>query len=142
MNEANAAENHERTVAELIIEIRDEIRDIVHTRLDMLRSEFREIVAAFRTAAPLALLALVLLGSAYLLFTLALVGLIAVAFWNNPYHWFFAFLIVGAVWLSFGGLAAYFTWNRLRAHGVFPRRTVEVLRADKAWFQHGVSTQL
>jgi hypothetical protein len=142
MNEANARENHERSLAELIMEIRDEIRDIIQTRLDIVRSGFRETVATFKAVASWALLALVLLSSAYFLFMLALVGLIAVAFWNNPYHWFFAFLIVGAVWLSFGGLAAYFAWNRLRSHGVFPRRMVEVLRADKTWFQHGVRTPL
>jgi Putative Actinobacterial Holin-X, holin superfamily III len=142
MNEFKAARHDERTLAGLIIEIRDEIQQFLQTRVDMLRSEFRETVKTFKTVAPLALLATVLLASAYLLFTLALVGLIAVAFWNNPYHWFFAFLIVGAVWLSFGGLAAYFAWNRLRAHGMFPRRTVEVLKADKIWIQKGVRTQL
>jgi uncharacterized membrane protein YqjE len=142
MNESKTVNHDERTLARLIIEIRDEIQEFLQTRLEMLKSEFREAVKAFKAAAPLALMAIVLLSSAYLLLTLALVGLIAVAFWNSPYHWFFAFLIVGVVWLCFGVLAAYFAWNRLRTHGVFPRRTVEVLRADKTWFQHEIRTQL
>ena len=133
MNEFKTVGTDERTLAGLIVEIRDEIQEFLQTRVEMLKSECQETVRAFQAAAPLALLALVLLGSAYLLFTLALVGLIAVAFWNNPYHWFFAFLTVGAVWSAMGGLAAYFAWNRLRRHGLFPRRTVEVLKADKAW---------
>jgi hypothetical protein len=142
MNEFKSVGTDERTLAGLIVEIRDEIQEFLQTRVVMLKSEFQETVRAFQAAAPSALLALVLLGSAYLLFTLGLVGLIAVAFWNNPYHWFFSIFNCWSGVVSLGGLAAYFAWNRLRTHGLFPRRTVEVLKADKAWMQNQVRTQL
>jgi Putative Actinobacterial Holin-X, holin superfamily III len=59
-----------------------------------------------------------------------------VAFSGNPYGWFYSFLIVGFVWFAIGGMAAFFAINRFRAHGFFPKRTVEVLKADKVWIQN------
>jgi uncharacterized membrane protein YqjE len=62
--------------------------------------------------------------------------LVAVAFWNNPYRWFFAFLIVSVVLAITGALTAWMALRGLRAHGLFPKKTVEVLKADKIWLQN------
>jgi len=58
-----------------------------------------------------------------------------VAFWNNPYHWFFAFLAVGAVWLIGGGILGWMALREFQAKGLFPKKTMEVLKADKIWIQ-------
>ena len=135
MNENRYAENHSKNLAEIIAELKDEIKDFVQTRLELFKSEVRETLDAWKTAVPLAAVAVVLLVTAYLLLTIAVVALVAVAFWNNPYHWFFAFLIVGVVWSIGGGILGWMALHEFQSKGLFPKKTIEVLKADKMWIQ-------
>ncbi len=135
MHAGSYSANGERSLASLIAEIRDELKSVVTTRVEMLKAELREAMTAIAAGLPLALVAAVMVATAYLLLTLSLVALIVVAFGDNPYRWFFAFLIVGFAWLILGGMAAFFVWNQFREHSFVPKKTVEVLKADKAWLQ-------
>jgi uncharacterized membrane protein YqjE len=135
MNETRYAENHTRNLATIIAEIKDEIKDFVQTRVEMLKSEVRETLDAWKTAVPLAAIAVLLLATAYLLLTLAVVGLVAVAFWDNPYRWFLAFLIVGVLWSIGGAVLGWLALREFQSKGLFPRKTIEVLKADKIWIQ-------
>ena len=126
-------------VTQLLLEMKGELLDFVTTRYELLRAEIQESIAALKAAAPLALIAIVLLATAYLLLTLAVVGLIAVAFVGNPYAWFFAFLIAGGAWALFGIMAAFLAVRSLRSLGLFPKKTIEVLKADKVWIDREVS---
>jgi Putative Actinobacterial Holin-X, holin superfamily III len=126
---------HERNLGDLIYEIRSEVSNFISTRIDIFRSEFQETLTGWKQFVPLSIVAALLLGSAYVLFTLALVAVVAVAFWNNPYHWFFAFLIVGFVWAVSGALVAYFAALTYRNRAMFPRKSLGVLQADKRWLQ-------
>jgi uncharacterized membrane protein YqjE len=128
--------DHDRSLGSIVTEIRDEVKDFAATRFEMLRAELQDGLTTIRRVVPSAITALVFLVTAYVLFTLAIVGLVAVAFWTNPYRWFFAFLIVAVVWAITGALTAWMAFRRLRTHGLFPRRTVEVLKADKVWLQN------
>lgn len=141
--------NHERfpetqlhELTQLVREMRRELVEFIATRFELLRSEVRDTMAAWRSAIPLGMVAVLLLLTGYLLLTLAVVGLIAVAFWGNPYAWFFAFLITGLAWTIFGGIAAYLAYNSLRQRGRFPNKTMEVLKADRAWIANEVGTQI
>jgi uncharacterized membrane protein YqjE len=135
MNENRYAENHTKNLAAIIAELKDEIKDFVQTRVEMFKSEVRETLDAWKTAIPLAVIAVVLLATAYLLLTIAVVAVVAVAFWNNPYHWFFAFLVVGAVWLIGGGILGWMALREFQSKGLFPKKTIEILKADKIWIQ-------
>jgi len=126
----------ERSVAEVLSEVTGELKDFVDTRYQLLRTEFQEGMGTIKSAAPLAAAAAVFLVTAYFLLTLALVSVIAVAFWNNPYHWFFAFLILGIVWLVAGAILAFLVRNHLRTRGLVPKKTIEVLKRDKRWLQN------
>jgi uncharacterized membrane protein YqjE len=128
--------DHDRPLGSIVTEIRDEVIDFAATRLEMLKAELQEGLTAIKRVIPAAAAAIIFLITAHVLFTLALVGLVAVAFWTNPYRWFFAFLIVAIVWAITGGLTAWMAFRRLRTHGLFPKRTVEVLTADKIWLQN------
>jgi uncharacterized membrane protein YqjE len=134
MNETAYPRYRERSLGSVAGEIKEELKEFIQTRVQMFRAELQETLATFRKAVPMALIAIVLLATAYILLTLAVVGLVAVAFWNNPYRWFFSFLIVGVLWLISGALTALLAWSRFRAHGTFPKRTLGVLKADKLWF--------
>jgi uncharacterized membrane protein YqjE len=125
----------ERSLGAIISDIREEFKGFLNTRLEMVKSEFHETVSAARVGVPLALIALALLGTGFLLLTAAVVVLVASAFAGNPYTWFFAFAIVGFLWVTMGAVAGFFAYNAFRSKGMFPKRTVEVLQADKVWLQ-------
>ncbi|MBV9342024.1 MAG: phage holin family protein [Acidobacteria bacterium] len=126
-------ENQERSLGEIVTEIKREVKEFLNTRLEMVRVEIHEAVRAGRIGLPLFVLALGLIAIASLMFTLALVALVASAFAGSPYAWFFAFAIVGILWTVAGAIAAFFAYNEFR--GRFPKRTMEVLKADKLWLQ-------
>jgi uncharacterized membrane protein YqjE len=128
-------------VAEVLVEIKDELKDFVETRYELFRSELQDGVAGLKAAAPLAAAALLFAATAYVLLTLALVALIAVAFWSSPYHWFLAFLIVGVVWTITAGILGFLVRNDLRNRGLVPKKTIEVLKRDKRWLQNEAKGQ-
>ena len=63
MNETKYSENHVRSLAAIIAELKDEIKDFVQTRVEMFRSELRETLDAWKTAVPLAAIAVLLRGN-------------------------------------------------------------------------------
>ena len=125
--------NHERGLGDLINEVRDELKSFINTRIRMVKTEFQESVGAAKVGLPLGLLSVALFAIASLLFTAAVVVLVASVFAGHPYEWFFAFVIVGFLWAVLGAIAGYFAVNQFR--GRFPKRTMEVFRADKVWLQ-------
>jgi uncharacterized membrane protein YqjE len=141
MNESTTA-NHERSLASIVSEIREELKEFLNTRVQMIRAEFHETLGAAKVGLPLAVVALALVGTGYLLLTLGVVVLVASAFAGNPYAWLLAFVIVGVLWTAMGGVAAFFAYNEFRAKGRFPKRSVEVLKADRVWLQTEARSRL
>jgi uncharacterized membrane protein YqjE len=139
MTTRSANDSNERPLGRLLVHIKDEARHFLHTRMEMLVSEFHENVANSLKAAICTVVALVLLGTAYLLFVLALVGFVAVAFANNPYAWSFGLLIVGFVWAVFGSMFAVAAKNDF--HGLLPRRTIQVLKDDAVLLKNQARSQ-
>jgi len=134
--------NSGRSLAAIIAEIKDELKEFAQTRIEMFKAELQEKSKTLKIAAPLAVLGALLLGTAYLLFTLALVGLAVAFFPDNRYRWFFAFAIVAALWTFVGGIAAYFAKREFELKGLMPKKTIEVLKGDKIWIQMEVKNQL
>ncbi|HEX6804358.1 MAG TPA: phage holin family protein [Terriglobales bacterium] len=128
--------NHERSLRNILREIAAELTEFLDTRVQMAKSELQETLGAVKTAVPLAVGAVGLFLTGLLLITLALVSITASAFAGSPYAWFYAFLIVGFCWIAFGAVSAFFALNQFRGRGQFPKRTIEVLKADKAWLQN------
>jgi uncharacterized membrane protein YqjE len=128
-----------RTLGEVIAEVKDEIRDFMQTRAQMFISEMREKLQNSKKAAIMGAAGLLLLLTAYLLLNLALVGLVAVAFWGSPFAWFFAFVIVGGAWLILGATLAMVAVKQFQ--GFTPSKTVEVLKEDKVWLQQEARNQ-
>ena len=125
----------ERSLGSIIAEIKEEIKEFVSTRVQMVKAELQETMSAAKTALPLTLIALALFTTGFLLLTMAAVVLVAFAFAGSALAWFYAAIIVAFVWMCLGGAAAFFAYNALRSHSRFPQRTVQVLKADKAWLQ-------
>ena len=131
-----------RSLAAIVTEMKEELKDLVQTRIEMFRTELQEKVKTLKIAAPLAGLGALLLGTAYLLFTMALAGLVVAFFPDNTYRWFFAFAAVAVLWTLLGGIAAYFAKREFELKGLMPRKTIEVLKEDKLWIQAEAKNQL
>src|SRR4029077_981948 len=104
------AENHARSLGAILSDIADELKEFVNTRIQMIKAELHETMAAVSLAIPLGLVALILFATGFLLLTAAVVALVAAAFAGHAHAWVFAFAIVGVVWIAFGGVAAFFAY--------------------------------
>ena len=131
-----------RGVAEILAEMKAEFVEFVETRITILRTELAEKWKTAKVAIPLIGLAAMLLGTAFLLLSGALVGLVAAAFPNSIYRWFFACGIVACCWGLLGAAAAYFAKREFEARSLAPKRTLEVLKGDKLWIQAEVRNRV
>ena len=131
-----------RSLAGVLNEVKDELKEFLQTRITMLRAELGEKIRTFKTALPMIITAVLFLWAAFVLFTLCLVGLVSVAFYDNPFRWFLAFIIVGVLYSIIGGMAAVFGLKEVRAQGITPKKTIKVLKEDQIWLQHEARTQV
>jgi len=128
--------NNGRSLAAILGEMKDELQEFVQIRIELLKRELGKKISALKAAFPAALIGGLLLLTAFLLLSFALVALVAVGFGGNPYRWFFGFLIVGVFWAIGGGMGLYMAKRRLTQQGFIPRKTVRVLSGDKVWLQN------
>jgi uncharacterized membrane protein YqjE len=128
-----------RSLAQVVAEMKDELKDFFQTRIQLLVSELKEKAENSKKAALLGAIGAVLGVMAFLLLTLAAVGLIAVAFWGSPYAFFFAFLIMGVFYAIIAGMLAIGAMRQLK--GFAPNKTIEVLKEDKVWLQSEARSQ-
>ena len=131
-----------RTIAAVLTDTKEELTQFVETRIEMLKIEVREKLKTLKLAAPLAAAGILLLGTAYLLFTIALVGLVYALLPDNAYRWCLAFLAVAVLWSVLGGLAAYFAKREFELKELLPTKTINVLKGDKIWIQAEAKNQI
>ena len=126
--------NGQRSLSAIVAELKYEVKEIAETRFGMLKAELREKAAQWKIAGPLAAMGLVLVSTAYLLFTLAAVALVAVLI-GNTFQWVLALIAIGVLWAIVGAMAFYFAKRRIQANRLIPEKTIQVLKADKIWLQ-------
>jgi Putative Actinobacterial Holin-X, holin superfamily III len=131
-----------RSIAQVLSDTKDELKQFVDTRIAMLKAELQEKLKMLKLAAPLAAAGVVLLVTAYLLFTLSLVGLVFAFLPDNAFRWCLAFFAVAVLWSLLGGVAAYFAKREFELKGVIPNRTIRVLKGDKIWIQAEVKNRI
>lgn len=131
-----------RSLSGVINEVKDELKEFLQTRITMLKAELGEKMRTFKSALPMIITAALFLWTAFLMLTLCLVGLVSVAFYGDPFRWFFSFLIIGVLYCIMGGMAAVFGLKELRRAGITPKKTIKVLREDQIWLQHEARTQV
>lgn len=124
-----------KSVLEVVEQLRDEFIAFVTTRLEMLEAEFDEKTQALRTSGPLLGIGMLILVTAWLLFSGFLVCMIAQAFAPHPWNWALSFLVIAVLYAIAGGAAAYVAWRRLKDKGVKPERILRVLKQDGLWLQ-------
>lgn len=125
-----------RTLAGVVSELKEDVKEFLETRYQMLLNELRHKLATWRMAMPLFLVALALGVVGFLLLSVALVAAIAVLV-----GWGWSFLIVGAVYLVVGGSVGFLAYREVKAVGVAPTRTLNVLKQDQVWLQSEARSQ-
>ncbi len=130
-----------KTLADVVNDRKVELKEFVATRFAMLRSEMNDKLSSFKEAVPALVGAMILLLTAWMLFTGFLVTAIALAF-STPWGWAWAFLIVAAAYLLLGGMLAAAGRAKLKQTKLMPERTIRVLKQDEVWLQSEARTQI
>jgi uncharacterized membrane protein YqjE len=130
----------DKSLAGLIAETKQEIREFVATRVGLLKAEFNEKARTFKYAIPLLLVTAALLLAAWMTLTFALIALLHGVFLRSPYAWFWAALIIGGAYLVLGIVVGWFAYSEIKSVGVAPNRTLQVLKQDQIWLQNEVRT--
>ena len=84
MPDTRYVDTNGRSLAEVISEIKDEVKEFVQTRASMFVAEMREKISNSKTGAIYAGIALVLGWMGLLMLSVALAALVAVEFWGSP----------------------------------------------------------
>jgi len=131
-----------RTVGSILSDTKEELKEFLETRIAMLRTELGEKVGMLKAAAPLAIFGIVFLVTAYMLFTLGLVGVIIAFMPENPYRWCIAFFAIAVLWGLIGGICTYMALREFQVKELMPKRTLQVLKEDKMWLQSEVRSRV
>jgi hypothetical protein len=136
-----AADNG-RSLASVVAELKNELKDFLQTRIEMLRSEWRDKLRVWKLALPLMAGGVVLLATSWLVLTAALTAIVATAFYPSRFAYFFALAIVGAAYLLAGVICAAFAVREMKERGIVPQHTIKVLKDDAAWLQTEARSQI
>jgi uncharacterized membrane protein YqjE len=130
----------EKSRGTILAETKDEIKQFVTTRVNILRAEIDEKVARLKAVIPLVLVAAMFLLSGWMVFTFALIAVLHTLFMPSAYAWLWASLIVTAVYLVVGGVTGWLAYAEIKATSLTPTRTLKVLQQDQVWIQNEART--
>ncbi|HKD81890.1 MAG TPA: phage holin family protein [Candidatus Angelobacter sp.] len=130
----------EKSLAGLLAETKQEIKEFVTTRVGLLKAEIAEKVRTFKYSIPLLAGCAALLLAAWMTLTFALIALLRGLFLPSPYAWFWAALIIGGTYLILGIVVGWFAYGEIKSVGVAPNRTLQVLKQDQIWLQNEART--
>jgi len=131
-----------KNLSAVVNDLKEESKQFVSTRLAMLQAEMKEKISAWKTAIPMLVIGAVLMGTAWLLLTGALVAAVYVAFANSAWAAFLALIIVCVAYAICGGLALWIAKSKVQETGVAPKRTLRVLKDDQIWISNEARAQL
>jgi len=134
--------NHEKSLGQVVSELKIDAREFLDTRVQMLRSEVSTKLAIVKVSAPMLLLGVALGVLAAVCLTGALVAVIAAGLGGGIGSWALSLLIVGLCYLVIGGGAAFFGYKQFSAEGLAPKRTMKILKQDQVWLANEARSQL
>lgn len=125
-----------KSFADVIYEVKDELKDFLDTRLQMLVSEMKQKLSVWRLALPGFIMAAILGFLGFVLLSFALVAAIA-----NAIGWGWSAAVVGVFYCMAAGGIAFLAYGEIKSQGVTPERTLRVLKQDKIWLQREARRQ-
>lgn len=138
----NGAVQNGRTVVQALNDCKEDLKEFISTRLQILRSEMTGKVAGIKRSLPALLAGAMLLLGAFFLFTWGLVAFFAMFMLGRPYAYVVAFFLVAILYALIGGIAVALGMKNLASNGLKPTRTMRVLQDDQIWLQSEVKTQI
>lgn len=138
----NGYTNNGKTVAEVLHEFKNEVKEFATTRIQMLRSEMTQKIGGWKAGIPAVAVGLVLLVMAFILFTGMLVAVIALAFNGAPWGYAVSFAIVMVIYGAAGAALALYGVRKIKDAGIMPERTIKVLKQDGVWIQSEARSQV
>ena len=136
INEKPSASFQQKTIGEVVSELKAELKQFLNTRLQILKSEINSKSRVWKLALPLAAAGLLLGLFAFFILNFALVALIAALFMPSAFAWFFGALIVSVIYAVAGGLLFFLGKREIKAEGLVPVRTMRVLKQDQIWLEN------
>jgi len=133
--------NEVKQFSDVINQIKQDAKDFVATRLQMLRAEMKDKVTAWKVAVPL-LTAAALCGLlAFALLNFAILSFLAGWFAPDVYRWCYAALILFGFYAILGAGLYWVGRRQLRSAPFAPQRTLRVLKQDQIWIQTEARTR-
>jgi hypothetical protein len=131
-----------KSIAQIVAELKNDARDFISTRLQMLAQEMKSKANVWKAAIPLLAFAALLGATAFLCLTFCFVSLFAGVFEPGQYAWAWGALIVTGVYLVAAFGLFYLGRRVLTQAGVVPQRTLRVLKEDQIWMQNEARSQV
>jgi uncharacterized membrane protein YqjE len=126
-----------KNLAAVVSEAKEDLIEFLDTRYQMFMSEVREKLSVLKLSVPMLIMAVLLGWAGFMLLSIALIAAIASAL-----GWGWAFCIVGAVYTITAATLGFLGYRELSQVGMAPKRTINVLKQDKAWLTSEARTQL
>lgn len=136
-----ATENN-KSIGQLVRELKSDARDFVSTRLQILTQEMSDKVRVWKVAVPMLVIAGLIGGIALLTLSFAFVAFLAGVFEPSPYAWCYGALIVSSCYFITAFGLFYLGKRELTQTGVAPLRTMRVLKQDQIWIQNEARSQV
>ncbi|HEU5232397.1 MAG TPA: phage holin family protein [Terriglobales bacterium] len=130
-----------RTIRDVVTELKTDARDFVSTRLQMLSQEMKEKVGIWKVAVPMLAVAALFGVVTFLALTFAFIAFFAGVFYGSAYAWCYGALIVTAGYFLIAIGMFYLGRRELTQAGLAPKRTLRVLKEDQIWIQHEARSQ-
>ncbi len=130
-----------KSLASVLAEIKDDLKEFLQTRYEMLAAEIKDKITVWKTSLPMLIIALMLGWTAFLAITFAIIAAIKPLF-GSDYGWTFAAIIVAAFYIIMASLIAWLAYREIQYAGVAPKKTMQVLKQDQVWLQNEARQQL
>lgn len=125
----------EKPIGSSFAELKEDIKDFLQTRIELLRTELKEKIAAWKAPVAMLAFAALLLITSWFGVIFCIVAALHGAIAHTNFAWLWGGLIVTLLLLLSGvalGAAAY---AGLRSASLKPTRTLRVLKQDQEWVQ-------
>jgi hypothetical protein len=131
-----------KSIGQVVSELKNDARDFVSTRLQILAQEMNDKVKVWKVVVPMLAVAAVIATVALLTLTFALVAFLAGIFQPSAYAWCYGSLIVTAFYFITAFGLFYLGRRELTQAGMAPTRTLRVLKEDQIWMQKEARSQV
>lgn len=125
----------EKSLASSFAELKEDLKNFLLTRYELLRAELSEKVAAWKGPAVLFAIAGLMLLSSWFALVFSMIAVLHAWIAGTDFGWFWGGLIVTLFLLLAGVAIGAAGYAGVSSAGLKPTRTLRVLKQDQEWVQ-------